>query len=511
MAQSGKKIEESKTSDAHLNADEDFPRSERWRLCTDEWQQPFGPENFRKEYFIGINKGLELVETFLRTQQEMTSKELEKLHDSFYETEKTNRDQPLGFRKGINGKFGVYLPALGTEYTAGISEKGYAAFIAGLKLANGRYASAADTGKYYFVIETRRRNFKYIPFLNGIIKDDYLFSKKIITDESELFNIFEKSGNSFYGISIHLTRSSDDVVKTVDDAFKKFHTTITDAEAQEQKKEPSPAQRTAILRALAELIGTLHANHGFSDGNGRTHIFLLLNYYLLKFFNTRCIVQTPAHFLGYSVDEIVAEIEAGIKKFEDYKITKAKDYVFSLLKKDAWIEKTEDVKNELIKNFSKKPLVALAQINELYLQLIEQQKMKFVDESQGSSSFVSHSIFSPLAKQIQPILALLRDIYFLMVNNQINMQQSGKFQVKNNHDWVASKQAFKDIIARHNDILQDETISESAAYGKNSLKSAVTETIETSLKDMVIDKREEDLLICIQQSSIEQEAHKNRF
>src|SRR6185312_10857759 len=168
-----------------LDVDTDFPRSERWRLCTDEWQQPFGPANFSQEYFVGMDEGLALVASYLKANKKVAAKELEVLHDTSFGAITTDKVQPLGFRKDRLGRLlGVHIPGVGTEYSASISAQGYKNFLHAIKVANGEWETHDDLGKYFFTVKIKKTVYEYTPFLNGIIRE-HITGKTVLKETEE--------------------------------------------------------------------------------------------------------------------------------------------------------------------------------------------------------------------------------------------------------------------------------------------------------------------------------------
>lgn len=71
------------------------------------------------------------------------------------------------------------------------------------------------------------------------------------------------------------------------------------------------------LKCIATLIRDLHQYHPFGDGNGRTFIFLLLNKLLITNGLSATAVESPQRFSGYSVSELIVEIERGQSNFKE--------------------------------------------------------------------------------------------------------------------------------------------------------------------------------------------------
>lgn len=70
------------------------------------------------------------------------------------------------------------------------------------------------------------------------------------------------------------------------------------------------------LTEIVKLCQSLEQSHGFTDGNARTFGFLFLNQLLLENHLTPCKLADPNQFDGFSVEELVGEIQQGQKAFK---------------------------------------------------------------------------------------------------------------------------------------------------------------------------------------------------
>lgn len=127
-------------------------------------------------------------------------------------------------------------------------------------------------------------------------------------------------------------------------------------------------KRNAELTAINRFIRKLHQSHYFPDGNGRTFVFLLANMLLLQNGHGLKITENPAHYAGYSIAQLLAETQADLEQFSAYKITAAKSYLANL--SAAQINQNKaDFKTNVLANLNSDPLIAMAQINELFIQI----------------------------------------------------------------------------------------------------------------------------------------------
>lgn len=86
--------------------------------------------------------------------------------------------------------------------------------------------------------------------------------------------------------------------------------------------------RGAKLAAIARVIRALHVIHPFRDANGRLHVMLMLNKFLKEQgFHPVILPHGPDVFGGsYTIEELVAEIEAGMHNFsQEVQVEKDKD------------------------------------------------------------------------------------------------------------------------------------------------------------------------------------------
>lgn len=93
-------------------------------------------------------------------------------------------------------------------------------------------------------------------------------------------------------------------------------------------------------------------------------MLLLQNGYGMK------ITEYPAHYAGFSTNELAVETVSGLAHFQSYKVTQVKHYLAELS-----IQQMSDpsggIKDALVKRLNPDPLIAMAQVNELFLQIKE--------------------------------------------------------------------------------------------------------------------------------------------
>jgi hypothetical protein len=147
------------------------------------------------------------------------------------------------------------------------------------------------------------------------------FKKKYLIDIEDITaeEIFANLTNNFWP-HLFIERHSNlaDVQAEINNLLIQYNESIEHAKSEKDQ-----------LIAIATLIQALHQYHPFNDGNGRTFIFLLLNKLLIGNDLSVTTVESPGRFSGYSVLELVEEIQKGQMNFRDISTEeKVKDISF---------------------------------------------------------------------------------------------------------------------------------------------------------------------------------------
>ena len=129
-------------------------------------------------------------------------------------------------------------------------------------------------------------------------------------------------------------------------------------------------KKIAELIAINHFISYLHDSHYFPDGNGRTFVFLLSFVLLLQNGHGLKIIKHPAHFAGFSSAELLAETQVDLALFQAYKITEAKNFLSNLRPSDI-NGQLANIEAELNLRLSTDPMIAMAQIDELFCRINE--------------------------------------------------------------------------------------------------------------------------------------------
>jgi prophage maintenance system killer protein len=356
------------------NALQDFPRSEIWRVQTDGWQASLGPDNFRQAYYQGMDAGF----NFLRLCDgvRITPELIEKIYFSSYQYEPAFSDHKIcrkGYCEELN-EFPIVLPLPGLEPVAGISLAGIDEFIAMLKTTYDLQGSrlfpqnligVTKIGEIYPKIlnlknYTSLENFK-MEFIKQLelasaSQKQYLGPIRVVDDKLTKVEIISNPA------------SREEILGFVQNDIDKYY-----AELEHAKSIAEPEHRkTAEIMAINGFIRKLHQSHYFPDGNGRTFIFLLANLLHLQNGHGLKITEYPAHFAGFSSQELLVETQANLEHFNAFKISAAKDY-FGSLTSEAIIGDKQGTKAELLNQLNPNPLIALAQLDELFNQVVEKR------------------------------------------------------------------------------------------------------------------------------------------
>lgn len=85
----------------------------------------------------------------------------------------------------------------------------------------------------------------------------------------------------------------------------------------EDEKNAPLIQKSKILKAIAECIQNMCLLHPFRDGNTRIFAIITLNRLLLENQLSPVILYNPNRFEGYTLDELIQEIETGMLAFKN--------------------------------------------------------------------------------------------------------------------------------------------------------------------------------------------------
>lgn len=377
----------------------DFPRTELWRLQTDGCQHHLGKNNFTSAFYQGLQEGFLYIRNNLDKQ--ISSKIIEDLYKSAFKFQEAYKNkEDTRFQKGIRDMSGsemtLYLDTDDLKsdeikFGATVSQNGLDEFIKSAVVAyedktdkaSGpvkqrtflpRWEIGGTEGNNWFQFNPSKFNGD-VKAMHAYLENKLKLAAAGLNQDKELERqCKEKFKDADSALNEYLERkktlppttevklianaaSRDVICKFIDKAIDKFNKQIQTKDIEEKKV------------AIIQLTRFLHQFHPFLDGNGRTFIFLMTNMLLLQHANTMFIANNPSHFVGFSTQELLKEVNEGIKAFEDCKITPAKNYLNNLLLND--FKNPNNVKSEIENKLSRDPIIAMGQLNEISLQVLE--------------------------------------------------------------------------------------------------------------------------------------------
>lgn len=389
------------------NPFEDFPSSESWRVITDGWQHIFGPQNFRAEYYKGMGDAFSFI--INTPPDQITVEALVNLWEMAFKSEKTyakfKQKCPNAVRDKINAHFSIgFTP---NSNGLAVSQQGLDEFIDELIANNLQwrifFARAGIDPQF------RQQLIKFC--IDDVDEKGYFNPEDYQKDKAQIKKVLREK---FFDpkvdvVLIALSWDRKYIEGFMRLYFKMFNESM--AEAKEDKDK---------IGAIVKFIQRLHLLHPFLDGNGRVLIFLLQNLLLKKHLNCMAFTFTPAHFAGFSKAELIEEVQRGIAEFAKYKITKARLF----LEKIGFAGDEKDYSAKLEANLAGEQLIAMAQINELFL------RVKF-------------GKIRPPGEGKDAILKILKDLYMK------KLSELAAQPPQNAQDKIKDKGAFLSIIELH--------------------------------------------------------------
>lgn len=422
----------------------DFPLSEMWRLQTDGWHQNRGPKDYKENYYKGLEKGFDFISQHIGSP--LTPDLIEKLHLSAYKFEakevadnspdpKGNLEMLSAYRDRETSDFEVCFPVAGMEFDAGVSPKGLSEFIDALKSAY------KEEKRWWVTIRIQKIN---QPYVNTIITPEQENLEQLLgaaltkAGESyiaEMKNMAEKKKSPSSSTQVRIIgnpkMTRDDMIRFVGKAIQSYEDEIKSIPKEDKENT------TKKITAIVKLIRTLHQTHCFEDGNGRTFMHLLLKMLLIKNNLDLMITHSPAHFAGFSTEELVNEVQKGIAQFQEYKITAPKQYLEFLSAKKI-IQEPQQIQASLKSKLSTNPLIALAQINDLFIK-IDNGKIQ-IQRAHGGALYPSPRLEDEANKII---LKMLQSLYVETIKEFVSNPPSDP------GERIISENALRDILNRH--------------------------------------------------------------
>ncbi|CDZ78216.1 Phosphocholine transferase AnkX [Legionella massiliensis] len=393
---------------------ENFPRSEVWRLQTDGCQATQGPNNFRPQFYNGMQAGFDFINR--NSDAELTPELIEGIYQSAYQYESDFSTDEV-FRKGFSegyGAFEIFFPLEGLEGQAGITEAGLDELLEALTVAYQKKGSRIYP-QYGIVIDIDGVpfpiNFDPTGFDSADEAKDALRTHLLNASHSK--DAYKGDKNGVVLTKVELTSykaSRKEILAWVQADIDKYG-----AELAKAKEITSPQQRKqAEIIAINNFVRKLHQCHYFPDGNGRTFVFLLANMLLLQNGHGMKITENPAHYAAYSSQELLQETLHDLDHFNEYKITNAKNYLVGLTANDTVLNQRDQVKATLITHLSQDPLIAMAQIDELYHQIRDNDLVVpqgYFPDPTGFSAYIFYKAAPEIKDGRLRVLNILKEAY----------------------------------------------------------------------------------------------------
>lgn len=470
-----KKLTSSSSNQTYDKIMEDFPRSEMWRLQTDGWQQAMGPSNFREAFYKGMDIGNNYIKEHCK--ETVTVGTIENLYQSAYQFENEYQESAV-VRKGIRdggGGFEIFTNMPGVDKDAGVSEAGLAEFVDALIAASTDFSSeqfprwqvkvkfdnSAEPPKALVLKDNPSKSLNLTKFDTKEELTTYLRTQ---LRNAALSKTQAKDSASYQGTKVRVDincpakYSREEIKEFITQSLDDYYKAIQESKSEED-----------IVKNIIKLVRNLHQSHCFPDGNGRTFIFLLSNLLLMQNNLSRMIVNTPAHFAGFSTNELYNEIITGQQQFKEYLVTAAKTELMQL--DVTKIQKSPHLVDEIFDNkLSKNPMIALAQLNELFL-MINNNEIT-VPAKNIEASFLS--LFKEPQDYLSAhnkVLSMIKKRYFdIAANLAVTPQES---ITKN---YFTSSDAFRDILNKHS-IMKDNKFTFKIDTNESNMEDALSQLL----------------------------------
>lgn len=353
----------------------DIPRTEMWRLGTDGWLHINGPGEYPDKYHLHMQKGLCFI--LKHKNHQITADLIKQLHQEAYPSDDSlhqnfrSHDITVSFPVTLTPKEHSANPV--EFFTSAISTEGISS------LVERAYQEAIEH------------------------KNPWFFAREIIKPYPIIYSNGLDDLNVKLNDALHLYRENPDQGRVIitQQGTKNPETNIEDRVTQiinaYYHKIGEATTESDKISLIIETIRSLHLLHPFTDGNGRTFIFLLKNWMFLQNNLLPMINETPNHFTGFSNEELVQEYQEGVQQFIHLKVTA----LIEIIERPSGdlSDKIEEIKQHLNEN----PIIAASQINEIYLRLKEKHVTPMIDRGKTLIGFHSQSITDKLCIRLEKI------------------------------------------------------------------------------------------------------------
>jgi hypothetical protein len=487
----------------------DFPRTAFWRVVTDGHEANKGPKNYTPEYYRGMREALLVIMDNMG--KKLTPELIEQLHVASFEPvlrkkyhcEETAMDFGLVkllhycsaelFTQFSHFEIGIvsHDPSNSSHSLQGIDEfiddfiqirkymleekkSSLPLWFMDFKfkheeLEEDTYKAYKDRFMGVYVPNPDLQNTEFPILKKTAITDDNNNADRIsIETFKAMFKKFLDIKNEYFTkVHLYIDRGPIKrhlIIRVAQDYLDEFYVTLEKIDDQAESISAEDKQRK-ILEAMFFLSAKLHRAHSFMDGNGRVNGYLIFFMLMMEHLHTLKITHAPAHITGFSRGELADEGMRDIERFQEYQITSAKCVIESLTQEEiSEVALREETKTKINDALSKNPLIALEQVNDLFLRI-------FRGEIGGLKRETTPTFFSPPAF----ILEILKTLYFDKVKQLANLP------IEEIKQHFLSPQIFIDIIESHG-ILKDNTYR----FSKESSETQIIPAINKQMADIDI-------------------------
>lgn len=452
---------------------QDCPRSEVWRWETDAVEHLFGPDAYRPEYYAGFILALPILDQLLTRGKRITAHDADTLHRAIMEYETT---VPLGIREKEPTSFEIKYPNKRYPNTGDISEEGLERFVDCVIEASRIQVKATDAADredciWHLYFNSPKSKYQIGPHKTDLEQFLNIDDRKFQTDEkkidkNEIIKFlklkFETGRRELEAGQVgqcqifvtHTATYRTELEAILNNLLKEFY------EKMDKIKKNSPTKEDEQLEAIIDFLSKFRMYHFFKDGNGR--VFWLLKQLLLyQYMNTFAFDMTPVHFVGYSMDQLKKEMREGIRLFNEFNVKEAKVFL-STYQNDRDLMDPSQFKRELSARLSSNPMIAMAQINEIFLWQMENKPRKF--KVGDLSLFSKRQLISTKRQRYRIAQGLLKEMYYENMRKLIDVAKGPKIEKKTDpredlipttYGQVASMEAAVKIFGRHQIIFDD--------------------------------------------------------
>ena len=310
---------------ADIDAFNDYPQNELWRLFLDGYRQEDGPLsswNFdRREmgYMAGCMNGFNIMLESI--DQPLTRELLVDLHDvavdGVYVDQGDHLDEPMG--QGIRSGTVSFGATFDNEPDgrSNFSVAGRAELEDRIQASIRRQIEEDNEGK----LEAERVDRIFYPasiqLMDGSRSTVDPHGNLRAGTNAELLKAIEPQNTKPNGSRKTDREKQQEVEARVTLITDQLATDLGNIPGAQRVGEDS--EERAKIRVIVRCCQDLEQNHVFRDGNCRTLGFIILNKLLLQNGLNPCIMKNPNRFDGFSEEELIQEVIDGQERFDGHK------------------------------------------------------------------------------------------------------------------------------------------------------------------------------------------------